>query len=325
MPSAVQPRRVRLLGAVVAAVAVLGIAAAGPAWAVADPVAPAAAPPVVEAASPYLPQVSCDPVVKPGTAALRALLLATYGGRDLGITRGCSIGSTSEHKEGRAFDWGLNAANPAEAATATQFLTWLLAPGPDGTADYNARRLGVMYVIWNGRIWGSYTTVNGGWKAYTGAEAHTDHIHISLAWNGAMKRTSFWTGTAAPVDYGPCRDYAGVAADPYQAPRTSPCPAAVPLPVVVRADVLAPYAGTTLRTGDRGVAVIALQQALGVPADGVFGPVTAAAVTQFNSGHGLPAEAVVSPATWAALGAGKAVVPTAKLAGRSRHWMPRFH
>ena len=59
------------------------------------PVAPKAAPSLVETYAPYLPQVSCDPTVKPGTDALRAMLLATYGGRDLGVTRACDIGARS--------------------------------------------------------------------------------------------------------------------------------------------------------------------------------------------------------------------------------------
>jgi len=89
-----------------------------------------------------------------------------------------------------------------EKAIADQFLGWLLAKGPGGSG-YNARRLGVMYLIWNGKIWGSYRASEG-WRAYTGGESHSDHIHISLSWNGAMKRTSWWTGQVAAVDYGPC-------------------------------------------------------------------------------------------------------------------------
>ncbi|MCW2723350.1 MAG: hypothetical protein JWN35_271, partial [Frankiales bacterium] len=66
---------------------------------------------------------------------------------------------------------------------------------------------------------------------------------------------------------------------------------------------LAPYAGLTLRTGARGPAVVALQKALRLPADGAFGPRTAAAVTAFNRAHRLPADGIVRPATWTALGA----------------------
>ena len=134
-----------------------GAEAASAATAAKNPSAPKRAPSVVEAYSSYLPQVSCDPIAKPGTLALRAMLLATYGGRDLGITRACNIGGLSEHKEGRAWDWGLKAAKPGEKAAADRFLHWLLAKGPKSSGyGYNARRLGVMYVIWNGKIWGGY-------------------------------------------------------------------------------------------------------------------------------------------------------------------------
>ena len=168
------------------------------------PSAPKAAPKVVEAYSPYLPQVSCDPVAKPGTLALRGMLLKAYGGRDFGITRACSVGGSSEHKEGRAWDWGLNAAKKGDKAAASAFLKWLLKKGPRKAGyGYNARRLGVMYVIWNRKIWGGYRAADG-WRTYTGGESHSDHIHLSLSWAGAMKRTSWWTGKAARPDYGPC-------------------------------------------------------------------------------------------------------------------------
>ncbi|MDQ1666719.1 MAG: hypothetical protein QOH75_2750, partial [Actinomycetota bacterium] len=198
-------------------------ATAASAAAVADPVAPQSAPSPIETYTPYLPQVSCATTVQPGTAALRAMLMGAYGGRDLGVTRACEVGALSEHKEGRAWDWGLSSSNPAEKAVADQFLGWLLAKGPDGVGGYNARRLGVMYVIWNGKIWSAYRSAEG-WRPYSGGEAHADHIHISLAWNGAMKRTSWWTGQAAATDYGPCPTVAGQLAAPYSGPRYTPCP-----------------------------------------------------------------------------------------------------
>jgi hypothetical protein len=166
------------------------------------PTAPAPAPDEIEPFADYVWQDTCDPTAKPGTLALADMLLAYYDtGRSGGIIRNCSIGGRSEHKEGRAFDWMLSANQPHERAVAEGFITWLLAEGPDGEDAFNARRLGVMYVIWNGRIWSS-DHHQLGWLRYGGPNPHLDHIHISLAWAGAMKQTSFWTGVAADVGGG---------------------------------------------------------------------------------------------------------------------------
>jgi hypothetical protein len=67
----------------------------------------------------------------------------------------------------------------------------------------------------------------------------------------------------------------------------------------------------TIRKGDKGEAVCAIQRALGVQADGIFGTGTEAAVKAFQRSHGLVADGIVGPKTWAALGTGgtKAVDP----------------
>ena len=80
------------------------------------------------------------------------------------IRRDCSVGGPSEHKEGRAWDWGVAATNAGD------------------------RR----------RIWASYRAEEG-WRPYVGANPHTDHIHFSFSWAGARKQTSYWGGT--PVTY----------------------------------------------------------------------------------------------------------------------------
>src|SRR3954466_6929737 len=102
----------------------------------------------------YQDQRSCDPAAKPGVEAYARMLLTTYKqGHSGGIVRGCGIGATSEHKEGRAFDWMLSVNKPAEKAAGDALTKWLTGKDEHGVVGGNARRLGVMYVIWNRRIW----------------------------------------------------------------------------------------------------------------------------------------------------------------------------
>lgn len=58
-----------------------------------------------------------------------------------------------------------------------------------------------------------------------------------------------------------------------------------------------------LRRGSRGEAVKAIQRALGIAADGSFGPQTEAAVRAFQASHGLSVDGIVGPQTHQALGA----------------------
>lgn len=57
----------------------------------------------------------------------------------------------------------------------------------------------------------------------------------------------------------------------------------------------------SLASGDRGPLVAQLQRRLDLPADGVFGPRTEAAVRSFQRAEGLEADGVVGPATAGAL------------------------
>jgi Transglycosylase-like domain/Putative peptidoglycan binding domain len=57
-----------------------------------------------------------------------------------------------------------------------------------------------------------------------------------------------------------------------------------------------------VKRGDRGDAVRKVQSALGVAADGVFGPMTERALKRFQRGKGLLVDGIVGPQTRAALG-----------------------
>jgi peptidoglycan hydrolase-like protein with peptidoglycan-binding domain len=59
--------------------------------------------------------------------------------------------------------------------------------------------------------------------------------------------------------------------------------------------------GALLRAGSSGTAVARVQRALGLPADGRFGPRTQRAVRAFQRSNGLPADGVVGPRTAARL------------------------
>ena len=59
--------------------------------------------------------------------------------------------------------------------------------------------------------------------------------------------------------------------------------------------------GPTLRRGDTGLHVRALQDALGLTEDGIFGPVTERSVRAFQARQGLVVDGIVGPRTRAAL------------------------
>jgi cell wall-associated NlpC family hydrolase len=64
-----------------------------------------------------------------------------------------------------------------------------------------------------------------------------------------------------------------------------------------------------LKLGSRGPEVAAMQRALGISADGVFGHQTKRAVTAFQAAHGLEVDGVVGPVTLGALGISGAAAP----------------
>jgi hypothetical protein len=61
-------------------------------------------------------------------------------------------------------------------------------------------------------------------------------------------------------------------------------------------------AAQVLKVGSRGPAVVALQEELGIPADGVFGKQTKRAVKRYQRNHGLEVDGIAGPATLSSLG-----------------------
>ncbi len=163
----------------------------------------------------YEQEHTCSPTAKPGLVAFQALLDRTYGRQGIDyIVRACGS-LTSGHEEGRALDFGLDDRIPSELADAKALLGWLLAPDAYGNKHAMARRLGIMYMSFGGRMWRSYDPPAGDaleqWPFYPSGCAlaghdptacHDDHIHFSFSWDGAYERTSFFAGRipcAAPT------------------------------------------------------------------------------------------------------------------------------
>lgn len=157
----------------------------------------------VAAAKKCLPSNTYD---KPGPIRFRALLLATYGtnvgGKTVftGITRPCD-GTITEHAEGRALDWGMDYRVAAMRADGQTVLDWLFATDRYGNTFAMAKRLGIMYVIWDKKIYGSWSDYKAApYACGAGTDptaCHIDHMHFSFSWPGANARTSFFTGKVA--------------------------------------------------------------------------------------------------------------------------------
>ena len=287
-----------------------GVAAGAPV----RPPTPPDLPVEIENPARYVPQVSCDPRTKPGTARLGRLLTTTYPRTSYGTVRSCGPTPSSEHHDGRAVDWMVSIRSPERRAEAEAVLGWLLAPDREQRGYAIARRLGVMYLIWNNRIW-STSRADEGWRPYSDcaghpersadSRCHRDHLHISLSWEGARGVTSYWTGRAAPADYGPCRVVGLNWAAPYSGFNPRPCTryptVTAPAGASPTLRTLTTYSGRVLQEGTAGVAVRSLQKVVGVTATGTFGPATKRALQRWQGDHGLTRTGIVGRVTWRVL------------------------
>jgi hypothetical protein len=311
-PPVLSPRRHPAVLAVLLLVA--GIVAAAPATAaVRPPSLPTGLPAAIEPLAPYVAQTSCDPVTKAGTARLAQLLRATYPGTATSTVYSCGTdGNRSEHYDGRAIDWMVSIRNATQRSEAGAVLSWLLATDRRGNTFAMARRLGVMYVIYNNRIWGSWS---GAWAPYNNCASlpqlandgacHRNHMHISLSWNGALGRTTFWAKAVFATDFGPCRprdlNWAGTRSRVNPSRCASyPVVAAARTASATKAELIK-YSGAGVHVGSSGPAVTAVQRALHVTQTGYYGAVTRNAVVLFQRSHHLLGTGSMVPVTWRGL------------------------
>lgn len=143
---------------------------------------------------------TCRPKDKPGTVFLAGWMVKRFGGVRGGIGRACSP-STSEHEEGRAFDWGLDATKKRDRKRARLFMAKIFASDRPGNAHAKARRMGVMYVIWNDRMWSAWDAfepepyLSAGCKSEKKCSKtlrHRDHLHVSLTRRAGRGATSWF-------------------------------------------------------------------------------------------------------------------------------------
>ena len=238
-------------------------------------------PAALDVAAFYQEGTRCLTENQPGAVAFAKLLNATYGTHVYGILRKCA----AEHGEGRALDWMIDSTKPDNLALANALTRWLAAPDAQGRPGAMARRFGINYIIFNRQQWKAWAPERG-WTNYYGVSPHTDHIHFSFNWDGAYKRTSWWSGVAVTK---PLTGPTGSTTTPPPPPdaRAAPSITASGYPLLAQ--------------GATGADVVLAQKVIGVTADGKFGPLTAAALGTWQSKHGVPATKKLDNPTWATM------------------------
>jgi len=143
-----------------------------------------------------------------GTKRLAAWIDKKFdGGAARATMRPCSS-SVSEHQDGRAIDWSMDATRAADRDEVDRFLAKLFATDADGEEHALARRMGIMYVIWNDHMYRAYGNPHFAADNYLSSSCpsrkkcsptlrHRDHVHISLSRPGGRAETTWYGRTSS--------------------------------------------------------------------------------------------------------------------------------
>jgi hypothetical protein len=158
----------------------------------------------------YDPATKCRKDIPKGMKALQNWLERNLRGESWGIYRCEKLknGNYSLHSEGRAIDWHLEAGHGKDDKAAHRFIDTLLDTDRNGNVRALARRMGIQGLIFDCHAWwagmeemGPYSYCykrNGDLRHNLDrTQAHRNHIHIELNWDGAKKKTSFWKSPLA--------------------------------------------------------------------------------------------------------------------------------
>ncbi len=127
---------------------------------------------------------ACAGGLRPGATTLKGYLMRHFDGlRDVqGYACRPNTADTSMasmHSTGRALD-----VFPTSEAAGDAVAAWLLC---------NAAAIGVQYVIWQRVSWNGSRPAATMFRAYTGPDPHTSHLHVELTTDAAAGRTPWFS------------------------------------------------------------------------------------------------------------------------------------